>query len=123
MRRWARPWRRGRPRRWRWSSTASDEIELADLCGPRGATRGCVVFVHMPEVHPIGRINGCIGVIAPAPCWMGLGAAAIGHDCFALPKVIRGIASQPPGITNSGENAIARGGIANGRVAVLIDGY
>ena len=77
----------------------------------------------MPEVHAIGRIDGCIGIIAPAPEGMGLSAAAVGHDCFALPKVIRGIASQPPGVTNSGENAVARGGIANGRVSVLIDGY
>jgi hypothetical protein len=90
MRCWARPWCRGRPhsRCRRWCSTATYEIELADFCGPRGATRGREVLVHVPEAHAIGGINGRIGVIAPAPGGMRLRAAAIGHYGFTLPEVI-----------------------------------
>src|SRR6266508_4099918 len=57
---------------WRRRWSASYEIELTNFRGPVGAAGHRKVFVHMPEVHVIGGINGCIGVIAPAPRRMGL---------------------------------------------------
>src|SRR5207237_8618542 len=50
-------------------------------------------------------------------------STAVGHDRFNLAEVSRGIPCQAAGITNGGEYAGTRCGIADGRVPVLIDGY
>ena len=73
----------------------------------------------MPEVHAIGGINGSIGIIAPATEAAGLRPAAVLQDSFTLGQVTRRVGSKASSITNSGEDTIARRGIANGRVTIL----
>src|SRR6266540_1540149 len=107
---------------WRRRWSASYEIELTNFRGPVGAAGHRKVFVHMPEVHAIGGINGCIGVIAPAPRRMGLRAAAVGHDRFALAKVTRRIGFQASSVTEARKDAGAGYGITNGRITRVIDG-
>src|SRR6266540_1443562 len=107
---------------WRRRRSASYEIELTNFRGPVGAAGHREVFVHMPEVHPIGRIDGRIGVIAPAPGGMGLGAAAVGHDRFTLAEVTRRIGFQSSSVTDAREDAGAGYGITNGRVTRIVHG-
>ena len=76
----------------------------------------------MPEAHPIGRIDGCHGIIAPASIGVALAPGAGEHCSLTLAKVIRRITSQTTGITNVWEGGAAGCGIADGRVTCVIDG-
>src|SRR5262245_38718178 len=77
----------------------------------------------MPEGNAVRRINGSHAVIAPAAESVDLAPGAAKHCSFALPKVIRRIAGKTSSIPNSREHGCVRYGIADGCVAICIDGY
>jgi hypothetical protein len=113
---WTWPWRRGRSysRRWcscrrsRWSRTrcstwrgrwrysrrrrrcgTANEIELTDARGEiEAVVWSGVVFVHVPEGHAIGGINGGHAVVAPASEGIQLAARASKHGSLTLAEVI-----------------------------------
>src|SRR6266404_9664490 len=73
----AREIRTGGPvagRRGRWSRgwAACCEIELTDARVPVKTARCRLVFVHMPEGHAIGRIDGGHAIIAPTAVGVAL---------------------------------------------------
>lgn len=76
----------------------------------------------MPEAHPVGRIDGCHGIIAPASIGVGLAPGAREHCSLTLAKVIGRITGQTTGITNVWERGAAGCGIADGSVTRVIDG-
>src|SRR5262245_58892037 len=76
----------------------------------------------MPEGHAIGRIDGGVGVIAPATPNVWLIAAAIEHCSFPMSEVTWRVTDKASGITNSRERVGVGYRIAESRVAVVIHG-
>ena len=85
---------------------AADEIELSDPSVPAGASCG-QVFVHMPKVGAIGRIDSGHAIVAPAAA--GLAGGAVEHCTFPLAEVIWRIGYKTSGITNARERRSTRG--------------
>src|SRR5439155_16344459 len=95
---WAWQVRTGGPaagRRGRWSRrwAACCEIELTDARVPVKTARCRLVFVHMPEGHAIGRIDGTHAIVAPAAAGVGLATRTVEHYSFPLAEVIRRVSS------------------------------
>src|SRR5581483_3567196 len=110
--------------RWRWrrSRPAANEIELADARCPIESARCRFVFVHMPERHPIARIDRRHAVIAPA-IYPGFTSVTGKHNGLALCQVVRWIAHKASRVTHSGMQAGTGRGIANGHVARRVHSY
>src|SRR5262249_12877661 len=89
--------------------------------------RRLVVLVCVPEGAPI-RIDGHRAVVAPSVVdrtsreVAALRCTAFNQRGLALPERTRGIAGEPAGISDSWKQTGTRGAVADGLVAVIVDG-
>jgi hypothetical protein len=80
------------------------------------------ILVDMPEVHAVGGIDFCPGIITPARA-ASLASDSRKHDAFSLRKVAWGITFKASGVPNRRDDCRIGSGIAYDGVAALIHRY